>query len=41
MPFVSRVTNNPGEGAQGPVCGWITSPARADEYEPEGRDHQC
>jgi hypothetical protein len=41
MRVVSRVTINSGEGAGGPVCGRITSPASADENEPEGCDHLC
>ena len=41
LSLVSRVTINSGEGAGGPVCGRITSPASADENEPEGCDHLC
>ncbi len=41
MRVVSRVTINSGEGAGGPVCDRITSPASADENEPEGCDHLC
>ncbi len=41
MLVVSRVTNNSGEGAGGPICGRITSPANAGKTEPEGCDHLC